>query len=280
MTVRLFGAEAALFRVAGLIDDRLGPDEHAPPAFAAALEEYAVEASLLKVAASEMLDYAADENVQIHGGNGFVRDYAAERHYRDSRVNRIFEGTNEINRLLVPAMILKRAAQGAVAGLSFAGDWRENATALPPPAGSADVLASARRTVAGLKRTATLLIGLTAERYGERLQDEQEVLMLVSDVLRDAFIADSAILRAAQATQLPVTGLASDAAAVFAHDAGLRASGAARVAIAAMTTGDAQRDALTSVAALLDVPAIDTIAARRRLADAATTERRYVFDAW
>ena len=101
-----------LYRTAGL-DRRRSPEGGAArDAVLAALEEFAIEASILKVAGSEMLDYVLDENVQIHGGNGFVRDYPAERHYRDARVNRIFEGTNEINRLLIPGMLVRRARQG------------------------------------------------------------------------------------------------------------------------------------------------------------------------
>ena len=111
MAVRTYAVEAMLYRTAGLIDGML-QGSHASDAVLAALEEFAIEASILKVAASEMLDFVLDENVQIHGGNGFVRDYPAERHYRDARVNRIFEGTNEINRLLVPGMLARRAHQG------------------------------------------------------------------------------------------------------------------------------------------------------------------------
>ena len=110
MTARIYGVESALYRTCGLIDGSLAESQN----LRGSLEEFAIEASMLKVASSEMLDYVLDENVQIHGGNGFVKDYAAERHYRDARVNRIFEGTNEINRLLVPGMLARRAIKGTL----------------------------------------------------------------------------------------------------------------------------------------------------------------------
>src|SRR6185436_6937456 len=149
-------------------------------AVAAVLEEFAIEASLLKVAGSEMLDFVLDENVQIHGGNGFVRDYPAERHYRDARVNRIFEGTNEINRLLVPGMLAKRAIKGGLP-LIAAAKALQNELLTPPvmagggPDGPLDV---ERRTVAGMKKTALMILGLAMQTYGEKLSDEQEILML------------------------------------------------------------------------------------------------------
>src|SRR5678815_4500347 len=114
MTARTYALESLVYRTAGLIDATLGPAPHDGAAIAKAFEEYAVEASIAKVAGSEILDYVLDENVQIHGGNGFVKDYAAERYFRDARVNRIFEGTNEINRLLIPGMLVRRALKGEI----------------------------------------------------------------------------------------------------------------------------------------------------------------------
>jgi len=115
MTARTYAMESLTYRTAGLIDDMLAAGAHDGTAAARAFEEYAVEASIAKVGCTEVLDYVLDENIQIHGANGYVRDYPAERHYRDSRVNRIFEGTNEVNRMLIPGMLIRRALKGELA---------------------------------------------------------------------------------------------------------------------------------------------------------------------
>src|SRR5206468_4942828 len=140
---------------AGLIDATL-QDGHSPAQVLAALEEFAVEASILKVAASEALDFILDENVQIHGGNGFVRDYPAERHYRDARVNRIFEGTNEINRLLIPGMLAKRAAKNELPIIAAARKLQDELLAGPSsaslPGGDEAPLAEERAAVEAFKK--------------------------------------------------------------------------------------------------------------------------------
>ena len=180
---------------------------------------------MLKVAASEMIDFVVDENVQIHGGNGFVADYPAERHYRDARVNRIFEGTNEINRLLVPGMLVKRSIKGRLPIISAAKQLQDELLGPPAPAAeSDDALVNARRTVSAMKKTALMAIGLSLQTYGEKLQDEQETLVSLADIIIDVFVAESAVLRAEQAAGARATtsALQADAASVYAHDAGLR----------------------------------------------------------
>ena len=200
MTARLYALEALMYRTAGLIDARMRLDGAGRShALLAALEEFAVEASIAKVAGSEVLDFVLDENVQIHGGNGYVRDYPAERHYRDARVNRIFEGTNEINRLLIPGMLMKRALKGDLPLVAAAKALRDEIMS-PPPLGLDTAeqapLAAEAHVVDALRKAALLVAAAAMERHGARLPEEQEVLLWLADMLIDTFAADSAVLRA------------------------------------------------------------------------------------
>jgi hypothetical protein len=281
MAIRQFAVESMLYRTAGLIDGALQNGGPASPdaadngaAVLAALEEFAIEASILKVAGSEMLDFAVDENVQIHGGNGFVRDYPAERHYRDARVNRIFEGTNEINRLLIPGMLIRRALKGTLPLITAAKKLQEDilspAVADPLP----DMpLAAERRTLAALKKVGLMVLGTAMQTYGEKLTDQQEVLTLSADIIIDVFAAESVLLRAAAANQ----DLYRAAAEVFIHDAANRVEIAARSALGAMSEGDALRTLLAALRRLLKVAPVNTVNLRRLVADAVLDRRAYVF---
>ena len=273
MVVKEYAVEAMLYRTAGLIDGVL-EGSHASEAVLAALEEFAIEASILKVASSEMIDFVVDENVQIHGGNGFVRDYAAERHYRDARVNRIFEGTNEINRLLIPGMLAKRAVKGTLPIITAARRLQDEllTPSLPEPTGD-DPLAEARKAVASLKKTALMVLGTAMQTYGTKLADEQEVLTLAADIIIDVYAAESALLRAV-ASNHPL----HHAAAQLAVDgAAGRVELAARAALTAMSDGDTRRTLLAALRRVMKVAPADTIALRRQLADAVAERRVYPF---
>ena len=264
MAVRLYAAESMLIRTAGLLDDRLhsGSDGNA---MAAALEEFAIEASLVKVACSEMIDFVVDENVQIHGGNGYVADYAAERRYRDARVNRIFEGTNEINRLLVPAMIIKRGHKGDLP-LAHA---MEEARRLPSA------------PVTSLRRAALMALDLATRTWGEKLEQEQEALMALSDLLIAAFAADTAATRAAQARDAghPLASLHADAAATILAEATMHARTVVRPLLLSMLEGDALAAALSQAEHLLALTDTNLVAAKRRIAEAVVSRRAYPFGA-
>jgi alkylation response protein AidB-like acyl-CoA dehydrogenase len=272
IAIREFAVESMLYRTAGLIDEAL-QGSHANDAVLGALEEFAIEASILKVSGSEMIDYAVDENVQIHGGNGFVRDYPAERHYRDARVNRIFEGTNEINRLLIPGMLIRRALKGGLPLIPAAKKLQEEilTPSMPEPAGDAP-LEGARRAVAAMKKVALMVLGTAMQTYGEKLTDQQEVLTLAADIIIDVFAAESVLLRAAGAQ-----GLHHAAADVFISDAAGRVEVAARSALAAMSEGDTLRTLLAALRRILKVTPVNTVALRRRIAEAIVERKAYPF---
>jgi alkylation response protein AidB-like acyl-CoA dehydrogenase len=282
MTARQFALESMLYRTAGLIDARVrasGQDSGQP--MLQAVEEFSVEASIAKVLGSEVLDYILDENVQIHGGNGFVRDYPAEGHYRDARVNRIFEGTNEINRLLIPGMLMKKALKGELALIPAAMKLQDEIMSPSMALGDDDglPLAEERRAVAAFKKVVLMISGTAMQRYGEKLQHEQEVLTYLADILIDTYAAESALLRALRgaADGVPAAALQADAASVYVHEAAGRIELAARGCLAAMAEGDTLRTQLAALRRLLKVTPANTVAMRRRLAEAMVERGGYLF---
>ncbi len=279
MTIRTYAIESMVFRTAGLIDaDMEGHEGGHEAALLAALEEHAIESSILKVAGSEILDYVLDENVQIHGGNGYVRDYPAERHYRDARVNRIFEGTNEINRLLIPGMLVRRALKGHLPLISAARKLQDEILSPAPPAAPDDShLAPQIAAVRMFKKAGLAVLGLAMQTYGEKLTDQQEVLSLEADILIDTYAAESMVHRALGAGESGAGALQADATRAFVSDAAVRIETAARSAIAAMAEGDTLRTHLAALRRLLKVNPVNTVAIRRRLADEAVARGGYIF---
>ena len=274
MTARAYAVESALYRTCGLIDTSDG-------SLASILEEFAIEASMLKVAASEMIDYVLDENVQIHGGNGFVRDYPAERHYRDARVNRIFEGTNEINRLLVPGMLARRAVKGTLPLIAAAKSLQDELLAPPSmQASSADALGGEAALVAGMKKTALAILGTAMQTYGDKMGDQQEVLSFASDAITDAFVAESALLRAIQARTNDTSQIAQHEAAarIVVHTSASRVDASSKEAFAAMAKGDTLRTLLAASKRWLKSTPADLVTARRLLAVETVAKKKYVFD--
>jgi len=283
MVVWAYAVESLIYRTAGMIDARIAATPHAPAdqsVALAAVEEYAIEASIAKVAGSEMLDFVLDENIQIHGGNGYVRDYPAEREYRDARVNRIFEGTNEINRLLIPGMLARRAVKGSI-GLIPAARALQDELLGPPSLPEDDGLpfADERRAVASFKKAMLMVLGLAMQTYGEKLTDQQEVLMHAADMAIDTYSAESALLRASAAHThgWADASLQSDAARVFINDAGMRLEASARQALPAIVDGDTLRVMLAGLRRLFKQTPINTAVLRRQLADAAVAKSRYPF---
>ena len=283
MTARTYAMESLIYRTTGLIDAALAGTTHDGAAVARAFEEYAVEASIAKGDGTEVLDYVLDENVQIHGGNGYVKDYPAERRYRDARVNRIFEGTNEINRLLIPGMLIRRALKGELPLIAAAKRLQDELLSPSAPAtrfGDDEVLGEETRVVSAFKKVAVMILGTAMQTYGQKLNDEQEVLSYAADIMIDTYAAESAVLRAraAGAAAHPHAGLHEAAARIFVNDAAQRLEGAARSALVAMAEGDALRILLVALRRVLKVTPVNTVALRRRLAEATVERGRYILE--
>ncbi len=206
MTTRLFAAESAVYRTVGLIDDAIA-GRSGSDAVLAGIQEYLIECSMVKVHGTEMLDFVVDEGVQIHGGYGYLADFPIERAYRDSRIQRIFEGTNEINRLLIPDMLMRRAMKGDLP--LFEAAQRLRSELLQPSFDRPDgPWATEVNHVANLKKLALMLAGLAVERFGTALEKEQEVVAAIADILIETFVAESTVLRAQRIEQDSSSGLA------------------------------------------------------------------------
>ena len=274
MAIRIYAAESMVYRTAGMIDRNLADvDLRDTAAVLKRVEEYDVECSMLKVWCSEMLDYVVDETVQVHGGAGFVEDYPAERYWRDARVNRIFEGTNEINRLLVPGRLVRRAMAGGLPVL-------ERARALLGATGfkAAEIgqgfLAAESAMARGAKTAALLCLGRAVESLGERLSEEQEVLGHFADVAMETYALESAVLRARKKAESGGAGTDGYAWATrcFAQDALDRIEVHARRLLAALQQGDALAASLAALQQMLRRETADTVSLRRQVA-ALTLER-------
>jgi alkylation response protein AidB-like acyl-CoA dehydrogenase len=285
MTARQYALESMMYRTAGLIDQRMAaaPDKKAddPAPMLQALEEFAVEASIAKVLGSETVDYIIDENLQIHGGNGFVHDYPVEGHYRDARVNRIFEGTNEINRLLIPGMLMKKALKGELPLLAAAKQLQDEimSPSMAVPETSDEPLTDETRACGVFKKVVLFVAGTAMQRYGTKLEQEQEVLSYLADILIDTYAAESAVLRArdAAARKLGNADRHADAARITTNEAAGRIELAARSCLAAMAEGDTLRTQLAALRRLMKVTPVNTVVMRRRLADATVARGAYLF---
>lgn len=284
MTARTYALESLMYRTAGLIDTAAEADDtgHNSQSVARALEAFLVEASIAKVAGSETLDFVVDENVQIHGGNGYVKDYPAERYYRDARVNRIFEGTNEINKLLIPGMLIRRALKGDLPLIPAAKKLQDEI--MTPGAhaggfGGGDPLEDEIKAIAAFKKVVLMVLGTAMQTYGQKLTDEQEVLGYTADLIIETYAAESAVLRADAAirSQHPGSESHEDAARVFVSEAALRVEMTARNALAAVSEGDTLRTLLAALRRVLKTAPVNAVALRRRLADATVAKGRYIF---
>jgi alkylation response protein AidB-like acyl-CoA dehydrogenase len=267
MAIRTYAVESMVWRVVGLIDRQLQLSASAPSAEAMrelkAVEEYAAECSMIKVYASEMLDYVVDEGVQIHGGYGYHQDYAVERAYRDARINRIFEGTNEINRLLITGMLLKRAARGQLA-LVPAVQAVLNGTA-QEKSNSTDN-DEELRLVRNAKKIALSTIGIAYQKYREELEKQQEILMNISDLIMEVFAMESAVLRSRKLAASGKGTNAADMSTVFLREAMDRLEVSSRRVLAACSNGKALQENMADLRLLANYDPPDAIQLRRNIA--------------
>jgi hypothetical protein len=286
MVARTFAIESISYRTTGMIDARLeGVDQGAPAAakqIMEALQEYALECSILKVLGTETLDYVTDETVQIFGGYGFSSDYEVERTYRDQRVNRIFEGTNEINRLLITDLLMKRSMKGQLALIPAASRLLDEILGTGPVEDLLDdqPLGEETKLVEGAKKVALLVAGSALERFMLALEQEQEVIGALSNLVMDAYAVESLLLRTLKklAGSAPETCAAEVAAMrVFLYDACDRMEIEARRALARIAQGDTLRTQLALLRRFLRRTPRDTIELRRRVADRALELNRYPF---
>ncbi|OHB78920.1 MAG: hypothetical protein A2W31_10585 [Planctomycetes bacterium RBG_16_64_10] len=273
MVRRAFVTECILYRTAGMMDNlaELGElSQSIAPGFPLYVEEYALECSTIKVTASENVNLIADEGVQIHGGYGYSEEFPVCRAYRDARVNRIFEGTNEINRLFIPAMLLRRAERGKLPLLAAIGRVQKELVGMSPMGGSAptEAIPRAETAVANIRRLTLFLAGVSYQRFGNGLLEEQEVLAGLADAIMELYKLESTMLRAKKTTARPDAKRASlqqDLLVLQLEDTLSTVQSAAHTILPHVSTGDELRSYLGLVRRLLKTEPTDVVAVGRRV---------------
>jgi alkylation response protein AidB-like acyl-CoA dehydrogenase len=281
--IRTWVGESMIYRTLGMIEAGVGAvDAKDMDARLRAIEEYAAECSIIKVALSEYCDYVADEMVQIYGGYGYSSDYPAERAYRDARINRIFEGTNEINRMLIPGRLMKSAMSGRLALLPAAQALMDEV--LSPQLGGFDddetVLAAEQKLAQNAKKVALMTLGTAAQKYMMKLGDQQEILMGIADVIMDTYAMETAVLRARKLVESQGEEASArylDMTRVFCNDAVERIEARAKNTLAGMSEGDELRTLLAALRRFTKLQPMNTIAARQRIADEMIAANRYTY---
>ncbi len=280
MAIKIWVGESMVYRTAGLIDNALAQiDKSDPQAVLKGIEEYAVECSIIKVSGSEYLDQVVDHGVQIYGGYGYSKEYPVERYYRDSRINRIFEGTNEINRMLIPGMLIKRAQKGTLPLLAAAKRIQDEI--LEPPSFEDEetgVLAVEGKLVEGFKKLALLVSGVAVQKFLMTLQEQQEVLLGLADIVQDVYAAESAWLRAKKLVATKgeeAAHLQILATQVFVHDTADRIEVLARNTLAAAAEGDELRTMLAAARRFTKRLPVNPVQPRRALAQAQIEAGKY-----
>jgi alkylation response protein AidB-like acyl-CoA dehydrogenase len=274
MAIRIFVTESMTWRVVGLIENQMhvaSPESADGKQELKAIEEFAAECSMIKVYASEMLDFVVDEGVQIHGGYGYHKDYVVERAYRDSRINRLFEGTSEINRLVITGMPLKRATRGSLPLLEAARAVLGEAN--PEPANIAkDPELS---LVHNAKKIALLVLGIAHDKHGAKLEQQQEIIMNLSDIIMEVFAMESSLLRSRKLAATGAGANAADACAVYLRDAMGKIEFSSRTVLSACGQGGDLQKNLSRLHAYASHDPVNSIELRRQIAQRLLANERY-----
>ena len=288
MATLLYVGESLVYRTVGMMDvalnevDKSGAD--AARETRKAIEEYAVECSIIKVWASEMIDYVVDETLQIYGGYGFVEEYPAERAYRDARINRIFEGTNEINRLIITGFLLKRAMSGQLPLMAAIKKLMDEVLSGPSASEEFEgALADERKLVAQAKKLGLFAAGAATQKYMQAIQDQQEIMGAIADMTIETYAMETAVLRAQKIAESGSSSSQSEAAAalpiamtrVYLTQAFEKVESAARKVIAAVAEGDMLRTQLAILRRLSKHDPFNTIELRQQIAQRVIERGKY-----
>ena len=283
--VEIFAVESAMYRAGADIHDAEERNKAEGKSFSEALlaaaQDFAIECAILKVAGSEALDYVVDEGVQIYGGYGFSADYPMDRSYRDSRINRIFEGTNEINRMLTMDMLFKKAMKGELDFMTAVMGVQKELTGIPEFGDEDTALFSAeKKAIKNMKKALLMIAGAAAQKYMDKLAHEQEILMNLADICILAYVAESAMLRAEKLAGIKGEEAAKtyiDIAKIYIFDAQDKVSVAGKNAINSMADGDMQRMMLMGLKRFTKQSPLNTKDARRRIAAKLIEAGQYSF---
>ena len=284
-TSEIFAAESLVYRITGHMDDQVNTldksSETYRKEFEDSIEDYSIECAIAKVFCSELLAYAVDEGLQMHGGYGFVQDYPIERHYRDERINRIYEGTNEINRMIIPGMILKKGMKGV---LPIQDQAMKAFELLTTPSfeeiDTSQLFAAEKKLIENLKNIFLILAGTAAQKYMDRLKEEQEILLAAADVVIQLFAIESAVLRAEKIYNTAGTlkkELLEAVVKAFTFEALERLTAAAKRGAFYIEEGDNLQMLMAGIRRFTKYNASGLLAAKRLLAKAVIEKEGYIF---
>jgi alkylation response protein AidB-like acyl-CoA dehydrogenase len=283
MAIRMWVCESALYRASKWIDDKehemLAAGKPFNEALLGAAEEYAIECAILKVYGSEVLDFVVDEGVQIHGGNGFSDEYLISKAYRDSRINRIYEGTNEINRLLTVDMVLKRAMKGKLDLMTPAMNVQKELMSIPDfGSGDEEAFAAEKKLVAGFKKAILMTAGAAVMKLMQKIESEQEIMMNIADMAIETYNAESALLRLIKLSERKGTDACKyehNIVSSYLYDAADRVNKAGKDAINAFADGDEQRMMLLGLKRFTKAQPFNVKEAKRYIANKLLAENKY-----